>query len=300
MKIIVFGSNGQLGQSLHDVYLSSNHKVYFFSKNDVDISNKKKLEEVISRISPDYIINAAAYTGVDQAELDQKNVNLVNYLSVKNISEISANKNIHLVHISTDYVFNGNKSDDYIESDITDPQTVYGLSKLKGEEAIIESKCSYTILRTSWVYSEYGNNFLKTMINLSGMKKLNIVADQYGCPTYSGDIACVIKKIIDCKNKNKVKGVFHYGGYKKTSWNEFAVYIFKEAYKIGLIKNIPKINNIESKDYPTLAKRPKNSSLNSSLICNLLGIKPSNWRRSVIISIKKISKNETKLNLENL
>ena len=290
MKILVFGSNGQLGKSLVNVFYESDDDIFFFTKKDMDISDSIAMKENIDLISPDIVINTAAYTLVDEAESKTKDAFNINEIAVKNLATICKKENIYLVHISTDYVFDGNKIGPYTESDHKNPQSIYGLSKSNGEDVIIDSGCRFIIIRTSWVFSEYGKNFLKTMLMLSEKKELSIVSDQFGCPTYAVDLAIAIKKII--LSNEKINGIFHFAGDKETTWFHFCKYILDEAFKLDLVDKIPLINPIKTENYPTPARRPKNSVLDSSSLTSLINFKPSDWRLGVKMSLLSIKNNK--------
>ena len=193
MKILVLGCKGQLGRCLNDQLKNTHHEVIYTSREQIDIANFEQTKNQILKNSPDIIINATAYTAVDKAEEDQKNAKLINHLAVKNIAHICNQQGCWLIHVSTDYVFDGKAKIPYKEVDETNPQGVYGETKLKGELAIRSSGCKHIIIRTAWVFSEYGNNFLKTMLRLGAERdELSIVGDQVGCPTYAQDIAKAI------------------------------------------------------------------------------------------------------------
>ena len=189
MKILVLGCKGQLGRCLNDQLVNTDHEVIYTSREQIDISDFEVTKSKILEFSPNLIINATAYTAVDKAEEDQKTANLINHLAVKNIADICNQLECWLIHVSTDYVFDGNSNVPYKEDDQTNPQGAYGETKLKGELAIQASGCKHLIIRTAWVFSEYGNNFLKTMLRLGAERDELSSTDQVGCPTYAQDIA---------------------------------------------------------------------------------------------------------------
>ena len=291
MKILVLGCKGQLGRCLNDQLTNTDHEVIYTSREQIDIADFEQTKNQIHKISPDLIINATAYTAVDKAEEDQKIANLINHLAVKNIAEICNQKGCWLIHISTDYVFDGNSKVPYKENDQTNPQGVYGETKLKGEFAIQSSGCKHIIIRTAWVFSEYGNNFLKTMLSLGADKEeLSIVDDQIGCPTYAQDIAISIKAIIPkIINKKISSGVFNYCGNQSCSWYKFAKIIFEEA-KTRRMPAPSKIHPIASDAFQTKARRPQYSVLDSSLIESVFLVRASDWRQGVIKSIDSLNK----------
>ena len=290
MKVLILGSNGQLGKCLSDHLYSTDHHITFTSREQIDIADFKQTKNQILRISPDLIINATAYTEVDKAEEDQKTANLINHLAVKNIAHICNQLGCWLIHISTDFVFDGNAKIPYKESDETNPQGVYGETKLKGELAVQYSGCKHIIIRTAWVFSEYGNNFLKTMLRLGAERdELSIVGDQVGCPTYAQDIAKSIKVILQHLNLEKdIQGIYHFCGDKCCSWSDFAKVIFSEAKLHGI--RIPNsVNKINTIDYPTPAARPAYSALDCSKIKSYFGVSYSDWVFGVKTALKKLT-----------
>lgn len=290
MRVLVLGSNGQIGRCLQDQLKINNFEIIYTSRKDIDISNFKETKKRITNINPSIIINASAYTNVDKAEEDMVNANIVNNLAVANLANISSVFGYWLIHISTDYVFDGKSTTPYSEIDKVDPQSVYGFSKLKGELAIKSSKCNYLIFRISWVFSEYGNNFLINMLKLgSSNKKLNIVSDQQGCPTYAQDFAKIINIVLEkIYNKKIHSDLFHFCGDQQCSWYDFASYIFEEAKILGF-KTPDYLNSISTKVYPTKATRPLYSVLECKKIKKTLGVDLSNWRsgiKDVLLNIK--------------
>ena len=292
MKILVLGCKGQLGRCLNDQLKSTDHEVIYTSREQIDISDFEVTKSKILEVSPNLIINATAYTAVDKAEEDQKTANLINHLAVKNIADICNQLECWLIHVSTDYVFDGNSKVPYKEDDQTNAQGAYGETKLKGELAIQSSGCKHIIIRTAWVFSEYGNNFLKTMLRLGAERdELSIVGDQIGCPTYAQDIAKAIVVIMRrLKSEGNIIGTYHYVGEVGCSWADFAEDIFKEAIKQGIIKNKPKIIKISTSEFPTLAKRPMQSKLDCSKFKSTFGINQSNYADSIYSAIESYEK----------
>ena len=289
MKILVLGSKGQLGQCLKDQLDISAHDVVYTSREQFDITEFDVTKTQILKISPDIIINATAYTAVDKAEEEHQATESINHLAVANIASICYQLDCWLIHLSTDYVFDGNSEVPYKEDSPTNPQSVYGDSKLRGELAIESSGCKYVIIRTAWVYSEYGNNFLKTMLQLGAERdNLSIVGDQIGCPTYGQDIAKSIVSILSFKNlKESHSGIYHYCGNEICSWYEFARAIFTEAEVQGL--KIPScIKSIITTDYPTPAVRPAYSVLDCNKIESCFDVTRSNWRDGIKIAIGRL------------
>lgn len=288
MKILVLGCKGQLGRCLNDQLANTNHEVIYTSREQIDISDFEQTKRKVLEFSPDLIINATAYTAVDKAEEDQKTANLINNLAVKNIADICNQLDCWLIHVSTDYVFDGNSKVPYKEDDKTNPQGSYGQTKLKGELAIQSSGCKYIIIRTAWVFSEYGSNFLKTMLRYGAERdELSIIGDQIGCPTYAQDIARSIVKIVPQLSSRKYNGIYHYCGDQPCSWYDFANAIFELAMTYN--SKIPSIvNSIETSAYPTPAKRPSFSVLNCSKIKNNFGVHTSNWHAGIGRVISKL------------
>lgn len=291
MKLLVLGCKGQLGRCLSDQLVKTVHEVVYTSRAEIDISNFQATKEKIFEIAPDVVINATAYTAVDQAEEDQEIADLINHLAVLNIAEACTKLDSWFVHVSTDYVFDGDCVEPYKESAQTAPQGVYGVTKLKGELAIQAAGCLHLIIRTAWVFSEHGNNFLKTMLRLGAEREeLGVVGDQFGCPTYAQDIAKVIVEALEwIKLKKCSSGVYHYCGDESCSWYDFAKSIFHEAKMLGF-KTPNTVNSIETDAYPTLASRPSSSVLDCSKIKIDFGVETSNWNDGVIKSLKRIRK----------
>lgn len=278
INILVTGGNGQLAKCIKDLDSNSFNFIYT-DYTDLDITNLTTLEFFFNNYSIDYCINCAAYTAVDQAENDEESAYKVNELGVKNLSTVCKKHQVTLIHISTDFVFNGNQSRFYNEQSITHPINVYGASKLQGEQHIQRLLEKYFIIRTSWLYSEHGNNFMKTMVKLSKEKsQISVVVDQIGSPTYAIDLASTIIQIISSKNQNY--GVYHFSNEGVSSWYDFAKAIFEE------IKSNIKLLPIKSSQYPTPAKRPQFSVLDKTKIKNVFQIEIPYWRDSLRRAIK--------------
>ena len=289
MKILVLGSKGQLGQCLNDQLAITEHDVVYTSRGQIDIAEFEVTKAQMLKISPDIVINATAYTAVDKAEEERQAADRINHLAVANIASICKQLDCWLIHVSTDYVFDGDSRAPYKEDNPTNPQGVYGDSKLKGEVAIEGSGCKYLIIRTAWVYSEYGNNFLKTMLRLGADRdELSIVGDQIGCPTYAQDIAKSIVSILSCLDlKDSSSGIYHYCGDEPCSWYDFARAIFLEGEVQGL--KIPSnVISITTADYPTPAVRPAYSVLDCSKIESCFDVTRSNWRVGIKIVIDRL------------
>jgi dTDP-4-dehydrorhamnose reductase len=289
MKILVLGCNGQLGQCLKDQLRNTGHTVVYASRDQIDVTDFQATANKIVHMKPDFLINASAYTAVDKAEEEQEAANIINCLAISNVANICSELGCWLIHVSTDYVFDGESSSPYRENDLTAPQSVYGQTKLGGERAIQSSGCNYLIIRTAWVFSEYGSNFLKTMLRLGNERdELSIVGDQIGCPTYAQDIAKSIVSILSCLDlKGSSSGIYHYCGDEPCSWYEFARAIFLEAEVHGL-KTPSYVKSITTADYPTPAIRPAYSVLDCSKIESCFDVTRSNWRDGIKVVMDRL------------
>ena len=274
-KILVTGANGQLGQCLQKISSQFEEFEFIFTDSEtLDITNKEEVNDFFWQNAPDFCINAAAYTAVDLAETDIEKAFLVNADGTENLAEACAENNAQFIHVSTDYVFDGENNLSYTEEDFTNPLGVYGASKLAGDELALEVNPCSVILRTSWVYSEFGKNFVKTMLSLFATKdELNIVADQFGQPTNANDLAEAIMKII--KSEKITPGIFNFSNLGRISWFDFAEKIAE------LSKAKIKLNAIETSQYPTPAKRPKNSVLDLDKISKTYAIQLKPWEESL-------------------
>jgi len=280
-SILVTGAYGQLGQEFNS--FSKKHKDFNFIFTDIDkldISDKKELELFFSDNSINYVINCAAYTAVDKAESEPELAHSINCDAVVNLISVCNKFNTRLIHFSTDYVFNGRSNTPYSESDKKDPISVYGKTKLISEELIINELKSGIILRTSWLYSSFGNNFVKTMLRLGSEKdQINVVSDQKGTPCYGKDLTYVVMNIInqiECGDYVCVKPeIFNYSGEGICSWYDFAV----EIMKLGKINC--KVNPISTEDYPTPATRPSYSVLSKTKIKKAFNINIKHWHESL-------------------
>ncbi len=274
-KILVTGANGQLGQCLQKISSQFEEFEFIFTDSEtLDITNKEEVNDFFWQNAPDFCINAAAYTAVDLAETEVEKAFLVNADGTENLAEACAENNVQFIHVSTDYVFDGENNLSYTEEDFTNPVGVYGASKLAGDELALEVNPCSVILRTSWVYSEFGKNFVKTMLSLFATKEeLSIVADQFGQPTNANDLAEAIMKII--KSGKITPGIFNFSNLGRISWFDF-------AEKIAELSEAKiKLNAIETSQYPTPAKRPKNSVLDLDKISKTYGIQLKPWEESL-------------------
>ncbi len=275
-NVLVTGTNGQVGSELKELSLDYNYNFFFTTRDELDISNKEDIKNFIESNNINTIINCAAYTAVDKAETDIKLADKINHKAVKKLAKISSEKNIKLIHISTDYVFDGKNYKPYCEEFQTNPKSVYGKTKLDGELEMIKiNPKNSIIIRTSWVYSSFGNNFVKTMLRLGKEKdELGVIFDQIGTPTYAKDLAITILDIIPNIKNNKVK-IYNYSNEGVLSWYDFAKEIMKMA-KIDC-----NINPIQTFEYPTPASRPHYSLLNKSKIKNEFNITIPFWKDSL-------------------
>jgi len=278
-NILVTGGQGQLGSELRKI--TPNYPDYNFFFTDVkqlDITNHTAVKEFIEINNINVIINCAAYTAVDKAEYEPELADAINHLAAENFAKIAKQNKIKLIHISTDYVFDGKNYKPYVETDTPSPRSVYGQTKLDGELAMQHINPENSIIiRTSWVYSKFGNNFVKTMLRLAETRnEISVVADQIGSPTNAGDLAKAILKILP-KIKNKTVEVFHYSNEGVCSWYDFAKAIF-EIKKIDVI-----LNPIESIQFPTPAKRPYYSMLNKKKIKEKYSLFIPYWRESLLM-----------------
>jgi len=282
-NIIVIGKNGQVAWEL--AQLKTDHTLSFFGRKDIDITSPESIKSTLGQLEIDAIINASAYTAVDKAEEDVEQAYAINAIAVKNLVEFCKTKNIHFTHISTDYVFGGDKGSPYLPEDEYNPQSVYGASKMEGEKHI---RSMYpensSIVRTSWVYSSHGNNFVKTMLHLLAVKEsLGVIDDQIGSPTNAEGLA---KACLSIANKGLV-GVYHWTDLGVCSWYDFAKSIQEIALDIKLLNKTIPINPISTSDYPTAAVRPSYSVL-KKLKTDSFECKPLYWKDGVARVIKVI------------
>jgi len=277
MKLLITGCNGQLGNELK--VLAENYTQHQFTFTDIeelDISNFDAIEKYLKKNIPDCIINCAAYTAVDKAEGEKEKAFLINSVAAKHLAELSTKFNALLLHISSDYIFDGKSSKPYVETDSSNPKSLYGKTKLNGEVEIVFNAKKAIIIRTSWLYSSFGTNFVKTIIDKGKEKgELNVVSDQIGTPTYARDLAKTILEIIpDYHPKNKTE-IYHFSNEGVASWYDFA----KEILQLANIKC--KVNPVETKDYPTAAQRPQYSLLNKTKIKKEFHIEIPYWKDSL-------------------
>ena len=289
MKILVTGKNGQLGKSIHKIVTSNekNSEFVFVGREALDLSSQDSIINYFNNNSFDIIINCAAYTAVDKAEKEVELANYINHLAISKIAEISNKHKVKLIHISTDFIFDGVSEKAYLESDDPSPLNIYGKSKLAGEVAVCASmQKNAIIIRTSGLYSEFSNNFVNTILRKAQkFDELNVVSDQYSSPTNASDLAKAIIQIINHKkfrNHDQLTQIYHYSSYGVCSWFEFAREILELA-------NIDcQVNPIETKDYLTAARRPKYSFLNTDKIVKGFGLEIPFWKDSLKASIANL------------
>ena len=306
-SILVIGKNGQLGQSIQklvvqDSTLHIQHFFTFVGRDELDLSSSESIGDYFLDKTFDVIINCAAYTAVDKAENEPELADQINHLAVKQLSQIAKIQNAFMVHVSTDYVFDGQGFRPYVETDEVGPQGVYGSTKLKGERAMQAIAPAGCILRTSWVYSEFGNNFVKTMLRLGEERdSLNVIFDQVGSPTYAGDLARAILCVITTKAKQSIDSttkldcdiaaaprngctvkIYHYSNEGVCSWYDFAKAIFELSNTECIV------SPIETKDYPTPAKRPHYSFMNKAKIKADFELQIPYWRYSLMACLAEL------------
>lgn len=280
-KILVIGAKGQLGSELQELSKNYPYEFFFYDVAEMDITNKYLVNQGIAELKPDYLINCAAYTAVDKAETDKDLAFAINADAVKYLAQACTANGIQFIHISTDYVFSGDGTDPYKEDGTLSPINVYGESKLKGEEEAIRGNRDVIIIRTAWVYSIYGNNFVKTMLRLMKSKpEINVVADQVGSPTYAHDLAEAVLQIIS--SGKWVPGIYHFTNDGVISWFDFANEIKSQSSLCC------KVNAIPTEQYPTPARRPKYSVLDKTKIQQTFGITLKNWKESLKECLSKM------------
>lgn len=274
-KILITGANGQLGNEMRHVAKMSSHEFIFTDVAELDITNYEAILQLLEANKIDIIVNCAAYTAVDKAEDDRDFANLLNNVAVGYLARAAKQCNATLIHISTDYVFDGTSHKPLTEVDATNPIGVYGATKLSGEQAITESGCKHIIVRTSWLYSAFGANFVKTMLRLTAERDtLGVIFDQVGTPTYAADLAAAIVSIID-NNREDKQGIYHYSNEGVCSWYDFAIEIARQG------GNSCDISPIHSSDYPAKVTRPHYSVLDKSKFKDNFGVKIPHWSDSL-------------------
>lgn len=284
MNILVTGANGQLGREMQRLGAVSPNNYLFTDVAELDITDAAAVRACVTEHRIETIVNCAAYTNVERAEEDEETADRLNRQAVENLARTAAETGALLVHVSTDYVFDGRASEPYTEECPTAPLGAYGRTKRAGEEAVVKAGCRYLILRTAWLYSEYGNNFLKTMLRLTAEREsLNVVFDQVGTPTYAGDLALAIFSILEGGLDRGNEGIYHFSDEGVCSWYDFAVEIARAA---GHDKC--RIAPCRTAEYPTKAPRPAYSVLDKSKLKRTFGIEIPHWRESMFYCLKRI------------
>ena len=288
-KILLTGVNGQVGHALQKKL--SNHQVFALNREQLDFSDKDAIRRVVRAIQPDLIINPAAYTAVDKAESEPDLAYAINAIAPQVLAEEAAELNAAMIHFSTDYVYDGSKIENYVETDAVNPLSVYGKSKLAGELAINAVGLPHLILRTSWVYGAYGKNFLKTIIRLASEREsLRIVADQFGAPTSSESITDAVIELLNTWQPldTNQTGIYHFTNQGKTSWHGFSSEIVSEYNRLAANKslqmlkaNVENIEPITTDDYPTPAARPANSTLSNQKLKQVFNVSLPSWEQGL-------------------
>lgn len=283
MNILVTGSAGQLGHSLRDIAADSTNHYIFTDVAELDITDKSAIIRMMESENIKLVINCAAYTNVDKAEDDFDTANLINNTAVRNLAEACKQFGATFIHVSTDYVFDGSSNIPYTEDMPLAPLGVYGVTKLHGEQAVLESGCDYIIIRTSWLYSEYGKNFVKTMMMLTEEREtLNVVFDQAGTPTYAGDLASAIYDIVENNKYKGNNGIYHFSNEGVCSWYDFAHEISE------LARTECDIRPCHSNEFPSKVNRPHYSVLDKTKIKTTFGLTIPYWKDSLRVCISNL------------
>lgn len=289
--ILVAGHKGQVARSLTEAAAQRHMPLVALGRPELDLLQPETLQAAVEANTPTAIVNAAAYTAVDQAESEEDAATRINADGAANLAVAALDAGVPFIHISTDYVFNGVKTDSYRETDPVSPTGAYGRSKLAGEKAVLAANPRAIILRTAWVYSPFGKNFLRTMLSLASRDNVSVVADQFGNPTYAPDIANAILDILNALGgslpSEQQSGIYHLAGTGDASWYGFAEAIFDEGVRYGLPH--PDVKAITTLEYPTPARRPANSRLDCSKIKQAFGVELPNWRESTATCVKRLS-----------
>lgn len=286
MRILLTGSKGQLAHCIRD-RLPDDWELIATDSTSMDITDEGAVRRMISNFQPDAVINAAAYTAVDKAESDAAQAFAVNAAAVHNLAAAAHEAKARFIHVSTDYVFDGQSKRPYLETDAPNPQSAYGRSKLAGEVLALAAHPESVVVRTAWLFSEHGNNFVKTMLNLAQERdSLSVVADQTGCPTYAGDLAAALIALLQAPTTPR--GIFHFGGDQAVSWYEFAQAVFQTAAAQRPDFKAPAVSAITTAEYPVHAPRPAYSVMDCHKIA-AYGVTPSDWKKALSDIIAKIS-----------
>ena len=291
MRIVITGRQGQIARALFEADSALGVEVTTVGRPELDLAEPETIEPALRAASPDIVINAAAYTAVDQAESEPETAAKINKDGAGAVAAAAKALGAPIIHLSTDYVFDGAKTSAYVEDDPVAPASAYGASKLAGEQAVAAANCDHLILRTSWVYAPYGKNFVRTMLALAETREeVRVVADQHGCPTYAPDIAQAIIRIaqnlLKDRSDPRIRGIFHLAGSGETTWAGLADAIFE--YLAGRSRRRPILTPITSAEYPTPARRPANSRLNCAKLASMHGIELPHWQQSLTTCLKRL------------
>ena len=283
-RIAVTGRHGQVARALGETGEAAGYDIIPVARPLLDLARPDTIEPALRAVRPDAIVSAAAYTAVDRAESEPELAYAINAAGAGQVAAAAAAMGVPVVHLSTDYVFSGDKATPYVEADAVGPLGVYGASKLAGERAVAAAGPDHVILRTAWVYSPFGSNFVKTMLRLAADREVvRVVADQWGCPTAAADIAAAVLQIVDnllaAPADRHLRGLFHFTGRGETTWAGFAAAIFAASRRRG--GPFARVENITTADYPTAARRPARSSLDSRRIAAVHGIAPVDWETAL-------------------
>ncbi len=283
LNILVTGANGQLGNEMRLRGAQSANRYLFTDVAELDITDRGAVRRCVAEHAVDVIVNCAAYTNVDRAEEDEATADLINRQAVRNLADAAAERGAALIHISTDYVFRGTGNRPCREEEPTDPLGAYGRTKLAGEQAIEASGCRYIILRTAWLYSEFGSNFVKTMLRLAAEREtLQVVFDQVGTPTYAGDLADLIFDLVESGRYAGHEGIYHFSDEGVCSWYDFAVEIARQAGRTCDIRPC------HSDEFPSKVQRPAFSVLDKTKVKNTFGVRIPHWRDALARCMQKL------------
>lgn len=287
-NILVTGANGQLGSELRKIGFTALDDVFFTDVAELDITSYEAVAKFVDEHEIDTIVNCAAYTAVDKAEDEPESAAKINTEAVANLARVANKQDCLLIHVSTDYVFDGTGEKPYMEKDSPCPVSVYGKTKLAGEEAIKKSGCLYIIIRTAWLYSAFGNNFVKTILRLAGERsEINVVSDQVGSPTYAEDLARAIVTIMENDDRGMFEGIYHFSDEGVCSWYDFACEIVK-------ISGLPcRVNPVTTAEYPAKTKRPAYSVLDKTKIKKTFGVAVPSWQESLSACMEELKSNQS-------
>ncbi|MCG7394786.1 dTDP-4-dehydrorhamnose reductase [Microvirga sp. ACRRW] len=291
MRIVVIGREGQVARALAERAAKHGAKAVLLGRPQLDLADPSGIEDILRDTGGDVIVNAAAYTAVDQAETEPELAEAINGIGAGVIAGVAAAMRVPVIHISTDYVFDGSLDRPYREDDVVNPLGAYGASKLLGEQAVTEAAEDHAILRTAWIYSPFGKNFVKTMLRLARDRdEIGVVADQFGSPTSALDLAdgiyAVARNLLDKPQDRTLRGIFHMAAPDFASWAELATEIFAVSARLG--GPSAKVRPLSTAEYPTSAKRPANSRLDGTKLATIHGISLPSWRASLVPCLERL------------